>query len=177
MKKLTALSFLFLFLMACQDKTTLEVVQKPTTTVTESVTDEAIKQKNDEAEAEATKEDKGPVPVYLDETKYTGDELEIVKLMNARMRYMWEEDEKGYMSLFDPQSPVSGMPVSGFSGFKVRKVVSMSEITIREQKKLYEALVMVTELRENEEEVSSSMVFWKKKADGDAAKWIFADID
>lgn len=167
MKKFTVLSLLFLFLIACQDKTTNEAFQKPTIPVTESVTDEA----------EAPKEDKGIPPVYLDETNYTGDELEIVQLMNSRMRYMWEEDEKGYMSLFDPQSPVSGMPVSSFSGFKVRKIISMSEITIREQKKLYEALVMVTELRENEEEASSSMVFRKKKSDGDAAKWIFADID
>ncbi|MFS0857535.1 hypothetical protein [Paenibacillus taichungensis] len=170
MKKLTALSLLFLFLIACQDKTTHEVVQKPTIPVTESVTDDLIEQKDDESEA--PKEDKGIPPVYLDETKYTGDELEIVKLMNVRMRYIWEEDEEGYMSLFDPQSPVSGMPVS-----KVRKVISMSKIKIREQKKLYEALVMVTELRENGEEFGPSMVFWKKKADGDAAKWIFADID
>ncbi|CAM2977367.1 hypothetical protein MHB84_04760 [Paenibacillus sp. FSL F4-0087] len=170
MKKLTVLSLLFLFLIACQDKTTHEAVQKPTIPVTESVTDEAIEQKDDEAEA--PKEDKGIPPVYLDETKYTGDELEIVKLMNVRMRYIWEEDEEGYMSLFDPQSPVSGIPVS-----KVRKVISMSKIKIREQKKLYEALVMVTELRENGEEFGPSMVFWKKKADGDAAKWIFADID
>lgn len=169
MKKLTVLSLLFLFLIACQDKTTHEAVQKPTIPVTESVTDEAIEQKDDE---EAPKKDKGIPPVYLDETKYTGDELKIVKLMNARMRYIWEEDEKGYMSLFDPQSPVSGMPVS-----KVRKVISMSKIKIREQKKLYEALVMVTELRENGEEFGPSMVFRKKKADGDAAKWIFADID
>ncbi|PWW40794.1 MULTISPECIES: hypothetical protein [Paenibacillus] len=170
MKKLTVLSLLFLFLIACQDKTTHEAVQKPTIPVTESVTDEVIEQKDDEAEA--LNKDKGIPPVYLDETKYTGDELEIVKLMNVRMRYIWEEDEEGYMSLFDPQSPVSGMPVS-----KVRKVISMSKIKIREQKKLYEALVMVTELRENGEEFGPSMVFWKKKADGDAAKWIFADID
>lgn len=170
MKKLTVLSLLFLFLIACQDKTTHEAVQKPTIPVTESVTDAAIEQKDDEAEA--PKKDKGIPPIYLDETKYTGDELEIVKLMNVRMRYIWEADEEGYMSLFDPQSPVSGMPVS-----KVRKVISMSKIKIREQKKLYEALVMVTELRENGEEFGPSMVFWKKKADGDAAKWIFADID
>ncbi|MEC0126597.1 hypothetical protein [Paenibacillus pabuli] len=175
MKKLILCSLLFLCLIACQDKTTNEAAQKPAIPVTKSHTEEAVKQKDDEAAA--PQEDKGIPPVYLDETKYTGDELEIVQLMNSRMRYMWEEDEKGYMSLFDPQSPVSGMPVSGLSGFKVRKVISMSDITIREQKKLYEALVMVTELRENEEEASSSMVFWKKKADGDAAKWIFADID
>ncbi|MFE6078191.1 hypothetical protein ACFVQB_27420 [Paenibacillus sp. NPDC057886] len=175
MKKLTALSVLFLFLIACQEKTTHEAVQKPTIPVTESVTEETIEQKDHEAEA--PKEEKGIPPVYLDETNYTGDELEIVKLMNSRMRYLWEGDEQGYMSLIDPQSPVSGMSGSGLSGFKVRKIISMSDINILEQKKLYEALVMVTELRENEEEVSSSMVFWKKKADGDAAKWIFADID
>ncbi|WP_440117801.1 hypothetical protein [Paenibacillus sp. QZ-Y1] len=170
MKKLIVCSLLFLFLIACQDKTTNEAVQKPAIPVTESHTEEAVKQKDDEAAA--PKEDKGIPPVYLDETKYTGDELEIIKLMNARMRYLWEGDEKSYMSLFDPQSPVSGM-----LGYKIRQVTSMSEITIREQKKLYEAVVRVTELREDEEEVWKSMVFWKKKADGDAAQWIFADID
>lgn len=92
--------------------------------------------------------------------------------MNARLHYIWEEDEKGYMSLIDPQAPVSGMGIT-----KVRKVISMSDITIQEQKKLYQAVVRVTELKENDKEYNSTMVFWKKKEEGDSAQWIIADID
>lgn len=36
---------------------------------------------------------------------------------------------------------------------------------------------MITEVDEDDIESSSTMVFWKWKADGDAAKWIIADID
>ncbi|WP_339272668.1 hypothetical protein MKY59_17340 [Paenibacillus sp. FSL W8-0426] len=170
MKKLTAMLGLFALLIACQDKTTREEVQKPTIPVTESVTEEENKQKDEEITT--AKEAEDIPPVYLDETKYTGDELEIVKLMNARLRYIWEEDEKGYMSLIDPQAPISGM-----GKLKVRKVTSMSDITIQEQKKLYQAVVMVTELKENDEEYSNIMVFWKKKEEGDSARWVIADID
>ncbi|MGF9697957.1 MULTISPECIES: hypothetical protein [Paenibacillus] len=169
MKKLTIMLGLFLFLIACQDKTNHEDAQKPTEPVSESVTAEETQKKG---EGLTSEEDEDIPPVYIDETKYTGDELEIVKLMNTRLRYLWEEDEKGYMSLIDPQSPVSGM-----SRTKVRKVISMSDITIQEQKKLYEGVVEVTELKENDVESSSIMVFWKKKEDGDSAQWIIADID
>ncbi|WP_145320063.1 hypothetical protein [Paenibacillus xylanexedens] len=149
MKKLTLFSLLFLLLVACQNKENTENVQQ------------SIAQEKEDIP-----------PEYLDETNYTGDKLEIVKLMNARMRYLYEKDEKAYMSLIDPESPVSGM-----AGSKVRKVISMGEIIIQEQKKLYQGVVTITELRENEEEASHIMVFWKKKADGDNAQWIFADID
>lgn len=169
MKKLTVMLGLFAWLIGCQDKTTSEEAQKPTIPVEESVTEEENKQ---EEEVTTTKENEDIPPVYLDETNYTGDELEIVKLMNARLRYIWEEDEKGYMSLIDPQSPISGM-----KKFKVRKVTSMSDITIQEQKKLYQAVVTVTEINENDEEYSNTMVFWKKKEEGDSARWVIADID
>ncbi|WP_340401141.1 hypothetical protein [Paenibacillus sp. FSL H8-0079] len=153
MKKLMIVSLLLLLLVACQNKGNTEDAQQ----------DEEI----------PTSQEKEDIPpVYLDETNYTGDELEIVKLMNARMRYLYERDEKGYMSLIDPESPVSGM-----AGSKVRKIISMDEIIIQEQKKLYQGVVTITELRENDEEASHIMVFWKKKEDGDNAQWIFADID
>nr|WP_154982937.1 hypothetical protein [Paenibacillus xylanexedens] len=76
------------------------------------------------------------------------------------------------MSLFAPESPISGMP-----NYTFRKITSMGDITITEQKKLYQAVVMITEVDEDDIESSSTMVFWKWKADGDAAKWIIADID
>ncbi|WKL00600.1 hypothetical protein Q0F98_26735 [Paenibacillus amylolyticus] len=80
MKKLMIVSLLFLLLVACQNKGNTEDAQQ----------DEEI----------STSQEKEDIPPeYLDETNYTGDELEIVKLMNARMRYLNEEDEKRYMNL------------------------------------------------------------------------------
>ncbi|NMI03101.1 hypothetical protein HF638_03895 [Paenibacillus sp. SZ31] len=153
MKKLTVISLLILLLVACQNKGNTEDAQQ----------DEEI----------PTFQEKEDIPpVYLDETNYTGDELEIVKLMNARVRYLYEKDEKAYMNLFDPQSPISGI-----GRYKVRKITSISDIIIQEQKQLYQGAVTITELRENDKEYISTMVFWKKKEDGDNAQWIFADID
>ncbi|MBR2566546.1 MAG: hypothetical protein IKE29_18285 [Paenibacillus sp.] len=161
------LGVMLLLVTACQSKTEPEDTPKP-----------GISGTNDESsvdeEEPAVSSPQGEVvpPEYVDESKYSGDELEIVKLMNARMRYLYEQDEKGYMSLFAPESPVSGMP-----NFTVRKITSMGDITITEQKKIYQGVVIITELEEGDIESSPIMVFWKKKADGDAAKWIIADID
>lgn len=168
-KKLIVLSLLFLFLGACQNKTNNEGVQQPIDPAPESVVE---KETQKDEEGTTPKEDEDIPPVYLDETNYSGDELEIVKLLNARMRYLYERDEKGYMNLFDPRAPISGM-----GRYEVRKITSMSDITIQEQRKLYQGVVTITELRENDEEYNNTMVFWKKKADGDSAQWIFADID
>ncbi|WP_340016284.1 hypothetical protein [Paenibacillus sp. FSL K6-1318] len=153
MKKLMIVSLLLLLLVACQNKGNTEDAQQ-------------------DEEITTSQETEDIPPEYLDETNYTGDELEIVKLMNARVRYLYEKDEKAYMNLFDPQSPISGM-----GRYKVRKIISISDIIIQEQKKLYQGAVTITELRENDKEYINTMVFWKKKEDGDSAQWVIADID
>ncbi|MCM3204837.1 hypothetical protein [Paenibacillus illinoisensis] len=168
MRKLTVMLGLLLFLVACQNKTSMKDTQNPAKPSLEVTIKEAVQ--NEEVASPTELQD--IPPVYIDEANYTGDELEIVKLMNARLRYIWEEDEKGYMSLIDSQSPVSGMTRT-----KVRKIVSISDIIIREQRKLYEGVVTVTELDENDDESSLTMVFWKKKEEGDSEQWIIADID
>ncbi|MEK4361438.1 hypothetical protein MKX68_02860 [Paenibacillus sp. FSL M8-0212] len=168
MKKLTVISLLFLLLVACQNQEYTEDAQSIDSSA-RSVTEKEAQQ---DEEISTSQENEDIPPEYLDETNYTGDKLEIVKLMNARMRYLYEEDEKAYMSLIDPKSPISGM-----GRYKVLKVTSMSDITIQEQRKLYQAVVIVNELNENNEEYSNTMVFWKKKEDGDSAQWVIADID
>ncbi|WP_342572318.1 hypothetical protein MKY85_08120 [Paenibacillus sp. FSL R5-0749] len=169
MKKLTVVPFLFLLLVACQNQANTEDAQQTIDSSTLNVTEKETQQ-NEEISTSQEKED--TPPEYLDETNYNGDQLEIVKLMNARMRYLYEKDEAAYMSLIDPESPILGM-----GRYKIRKVTSMSDITIQEQSNLYQAVVMVNELNENDEEYSNTMVFWKKKEDGDSAKWVIADID
>lgn len=169
MKKLTGVSLLFLLLVACKNQENTEDAHQSLDSSTRSVTE--IEAQQDE-EKSTSQENEDIPPEYLDETNYTGDKLEIVKLMNARMRYLYEKDEKAYMSLIDPESPISGM-----GRYKVLKVTTMSDITIQEQRKLYQALVIVNELNENDEEYSNTMVFWKKKEDGHNAQWVIADID
>ncbi|WP_411736004.1 hypothetical protein [Paenibacillus sp. M2] len=169
MRKLTVLSLLLLLLAACQNKGNTQDAQQSIDSPSQSVTEKETLQ---DEEISTSQEKEDIPPEYLDETNYTGDQLEIVKLMNARMRYLYEKDEAAYMNLFDPKSPISGM-----GRYKVLKVTSMSDITIQEQRKLYQAVVMINELNENGEEYSNTMVFWKKKEDGDSAQWIIADID
>lgn len=161
------LGVMLLLVTACQSKTKPEDTQQPDVSVN---TNDEVSVDEDKP-AVSTPQDEVSPPEYVDESKYSGDELEIVKLMNTRMRYLYEQDENGYMSLFAPESPISGMPNYTFS-----KITSMGDITITEQKKLYQGVVMITELREGVES-SSTMVFWKWKADGERAKWIIADID
>nr|WP_154958332.1 hypothetical protein [Paenibacillus xylanexedens] len=161
------LGVMLLLVTACQSKTEPEDTQQPEVSVS---TNEELTVDEDES-AVSTPQDEVVPPEYVDESKYSGDELEIVKLMNTRMRYLYEQDEKRYMSLFAPESPISGMPNYIFS-----KITSMGDITITEQKKLYQGFVIITELIEGVES-SSTMVFWKWKADGEHAKWIIADID
>ncbi|MCF7755793.1 hypothetical protein KQ941_15170 [Paenibacillus xylanexedens] len=169
MKKLTVVSLLLLLLVACQKQENTEDAQQSIDSLAQSVTEKGAQQ---DEEISTSQEKEDIPPEYLDETNYTRDKLEIVKLMNARMRYLYEEDEKRYMNLFDPKSTISGM-----GRYKVLKVTSMSDITIQEQRKLYQAVVTVNELKENNEEYSNTMVFWKKKEDGDSAQWVIADID
>ncbi|MDQ0657767.1 hypothetical protein [Paenibacillus sp. W2I17] len=105
MKKLTVVSLLLLLLVACQKQENTEDAQQSIDSLAQSVTEKGAQQ---DEEISTSQEKEDIPPEYLDETNYTGDELEIVKLMNARMRYLYEEDEKRYMNLFDPKSTISG---------------------------------------------------------------------
>lgn len=161
---------MILLVTACQNKEAPEDIQK--TAAPSSVNHEEVTG-NESAASPLQSQDEDAPPEYNNERIYAGDELEIVKQMNARMRYLYEQDEAGYMSLFAPEAPVTGMPE-----YKVRKIISMSDITITEQKKIYQATVRVAELKEGDDsEYNSMMVFRKKKTDGDAVQWFIADID
>lgn len=169
MKKLTVVSLVFLLLLACQNQGNTDDAQQ---TIDSSPLNVTEKETQQDEEISTSQEKEDTPPEYLDETNYTRDQLEIVKLMNARVRYLYESDEKGYKDLFDPQSPISGM-----GRYKIRKITSISDIIIQEQKKLFQVAVTITELRENDKEYINTMVFWKKKEDGDNAQWVIADID
>ncbi|MEK4661755.1 hypothetical protein MHH93_07670 [Priestia sp. FSL H7-0729] len=118
MKKLILVSLLFLLLVACQNQGNTDDAQQTIDSSTLNVTENETQQ-NEEISTSQEKED--TPPEYLDETNYNGDQLEIVKLMNARMRYLYEKDEAAYMSLIDPESPILGM-----GRYKIFKVTSIA---------------------------------------------------
>ncbi|ANE47818.1 hypothetical protein SY83_17700 [Paenibacillus swuensis] len=109
-------------------------------------------------------------PEYIPESNFTGDQLEIVKLINLRMKYIFEENKDEYVKLTAPNSPVSNPP-----SYKVKKVKVMEEIHIREQKNIYEASVRTNEVTFNKEEMTYVYVFWKGKQPNDT--WLIMDID
>jgi hypothetical protein len=109
-------------------------------------------------------------PHYLIESEYSGDELDIIKLINQRIKFIFEENESRYMELFHATSPINGM-----SKYKLKTVKLLTEINIQEQKNSYFALVKAEDILMSGESYSSSYVFLKaKNTDGG---WKIGDID
>ncbi|MCM3173034.1 hypothetical protein [Paenibacillus sp. MER 99-2] len=173
MRKVSVLLLVLVVLVitACQDQSTSERVRessskRATNNETEQITTE------NESSSEVVVAPVEEEPVYLDETNYSGDELEIIQLINARIRYLWEEDEQQYLQLFQEQSGVSSIP-----SYKIKNVMFTSDLTIKEQRTLYEGLVFLEEVRDDGRESLSMYVFTKIKDEGDSARWKFAGID
>ncbi|MCG7379088.1 hypothetical protein MH215_18910 [Paenibacillus sp. ACRSA] len=160
-----------LVLTACQVQSTSERVRESSSTPTTNNETEQITSEN-ESSSEVVVEPVIEEPVYLDEANYSGDELEIIQLINARIRYLWEEDEQQYLQLFQEQSGVSSMP-----SYKIEAVTFTSDLTIKEQRTLYEGLVFLEEIRFGGKKSPSMYVFTKIKGEGDSARWQFAGID
>ncbi|MBD7966765.1 hypothetical protein [Paenibacillus gallinarum] len=110
-------------------------------------------------------------PQYLDESKYTGDELEIVRLINQRAEYLWEGNEEEYLTLFTEDRPVSQIP-----NYQIQELVIEDEIAFQEQKQIYQVACRIKEIHIDKTESSRGYVFKKDKQDAQAA-WKIADID
>ncbi|MGR6542682.1 hypothetical protein [Paenibacillus tundrae] len=160
-----------LVLTACQDQSTSERVRESSSTRATNNETEQIASEN-ESSSEVVVEPVVEEPVYLDETNYSGDELEIIQLINARIRYLWEEDEQQYLQLFQENSSISSMP-----SYKIKTAKLSGDLTIREQRTLYEGVIFLEEVRDDTRESRSMYVFTKIKDEGDSARWKFADID
>lgn len=109
-------------------------------------------------------------PQYIDVNKYSGDKLDIIKLINLRMKYIAEDNEKEYMSLFTPNSPINGM-----SRYKLKTVTLTSEIKISNHKNYDMALVRTEEVFIENEISNVQYVFVKEKGQDD--RWMILDID
>lgn len=107
---------------------------------------------------------------YIREDKYTGDELDIVRLINQRIKYLQEENESEYMKLFYTDSPINGM-----SKFKLRAVRLTEDISIQQQKQAVVALARAEDVVSTGETFNSQYVFIKSKRTHD--EWKILDID
>lgn len=109
-------------------------------------------------------------PSYLEESEYEGDELAIVQIINARVKYLWEGNEEEYLKLILENSPLTGFPA-----YQIEKVELRSDISIQEQKYVFQAVVGTVEYRDKGEDFSNMYVLLKNKEKG--AVWKILDID
>lgn len=109
-------------------------------------------------------------PKYIDEINFTGNELDIIRLINQRIKYTFEENESEYMKLFYANSPINGLPK-----YKLKTVKLLNGIKISEQKYSYVALVEAEDTVISGEAFNNNYVFIKAKKTNDG--WKIGDID
>lgn len=149
-------------LTACGDQSTKQAIQSPPLATNESQSTPNTEETPNSAEPEE--------PLYLAEEDYQGDELEIIKLMNLRMKCLWEENESDYMALIDENSPLGFSPK-----YKIKEIKLLRDIVVQEQKNIFQAVVSVNEDRYDDQEYNYTYVFRKNKEEG--STWKIADID
>lgn len=170
-KQFIVIVMLILLLTACGNQNAVEEqgnIQSPVIAQKETPKDEAAvtKETNPERSTSSLVS-----PTYLDESKYQGEELEIIKLINLRIQYLWEGNEESYMKLIYEQSPLINFPA-----YKLEKASLRSDISFKEQSKIIQAVIGVEEVRLGEDEERNYVyVFSKRKEEG--AKWGYQDID
>lgn len=113
----------------------------------------------------------------MDESKYSGDELEIIKLINLEMKYLYEEDTQGYISLMQPDGNLYPVDASTFRlpEMKIQHVELQKGPAIKEQKAIFEARVDLVEYRYDQAEINAMYVFRKGKQEGDPWKIFMID--
>jgi hypothetical protein len=119
-------------------------------------------------------------PEYIDESKYSGDKLEIVKLINLRVRYLYEENLSEYRKLMWPTSPVNPDPNDDsypFPRYKIKKVHFRDDIKITEQNNVFQGVVPLEEQTYDDENNIMSFVYVVLKGKKPDDKWMILDID
>jgi hypothetical protein len=109
-------------------------------------------------------------PEYINESLYSGNELDIIRLINQRIKYTFEENESEYMGLFHATSPMNGLPK-----YKLKTVKLLTEIKIQEQKYSFVALVQAEDIVISGDLFNNNYVFIKAKNNNDG--WKIGDID
>lgn len=115
------------------------------------------------------------MPAYLDSKLYSEAERPLIELINLRIQYMHEGNRDKLLELYTNFARKARESTGSFNGFTVTSIKVEGEITIKEQKTLFEAVAEVTEARDNGEGSRSLYVFQKGKEQD--AEWRIADVD
>ncbi|WP_141500107.1 hypothetical protein [Paenibacillus luteus] len=114
-------------------------------------------------------------PAYLDSSAFAGDEQALIKLINLRIKVIHERDWENYSQLFTESRRKAYEDVESYTGYTVTSIRLDGDISIKEQRSLYEAVARVVAARDNGDESTTVYVFQKGKEDG--AEWRIADVD
>ncbi|MEV5027641.1 hypothetical protein [Paenibacillus sp. LPE1-1-1.1] len=114
-------------------------------------------------------------PAYLDSKLYSEAERPLIELINLRVKYMHEGNRDKLLELYTDFARKARESTGSFNGFTVTSIKAEGEIAIKEQKALFEAVVEVTEAKDNGEGSRSLYVFQKGKEQD--AEWRIADVD
>lgn len=101
-------------LAGCGESKTKEADSAQSTNQEENPVENSNKQVNEEKQ------------IYIDESKYEGDELELVKLINLSTKYRNEGNEEEYLKLFDSIT-ITSLPSTKIASVQIDNINFMSE--------------------------------------------------
>ncbi|WP_458120504.1 hypothetical protein [Paenibacillus sp. Z6-24] len=102
--------------------------------------------------------------VMVDESPYTGEQLEIIRLVNRSIQYTNDLNKEAYMKFFTTDSPIQGIMGTG-------KITNMEIMHIGDITKT-QASLSANVTYENNNPVSKMYTFKK-----DNNKWLLSNID
>ncbi|MEK4438982.1 hypothetical protein [Paenibacillus sp. FSL K6-2862] len=119
-------------------------------------------QESNQTEEDQAKEDQ---QIFVDESKYEGEEQELVKLLNLSTKYRNEGDETAYMALIsdEPNTPINQMNSKKIADLKIDSIDGVTET---------QGTISATVTTEGDSPGSTMYVFHKINGE-----WKIYDID
>ncbi|MNW34286.1 hypothetical protein D3C74_112580 [compost metagenome] len=112
-----------------------------------------------------------PPPVYINEEAYTGEEREVISIINRSLESLNAGKEKEYLELMHSDGPLQGMP-----SYRVSHTRVLRDIQIQEQRNVFQVVVPIKEKRYgSEDELDYNYVLQRGKQEGDS--WKIVDKD
>lgn len=112
-----------------------------------------------------------PSPVYINEDAYTGEEREVISIINRSLEFLNAGKEEEYLELLHSNTPLQGMP-----SYRVSHTRVVRDIQIQEQRNVFQVVVPIKEKRYgSEDELDYNYVLQRGKQEGDS--WKIVDKD
>jgi hypothetical protein len=111
----------------------------------------------------------------LDSSAFMDEEQPLIELINQRITAIHEGDWESFKELHTESKRKEYEDVTDFTGYTITSIQVEGDISIQEQRSLFQAVVQVTDARDGGGESRSTYVFHKGKEEG--AQWRIADVD